>query len=198
MKLDLYDKVAGSLHDLKEHTKHSATIQNYKVILTPKDNIYMFYGSKENILLEIKNEHTIIDHTGFDRFDSYGHSRFWNRTVNSFARGLEKRLGHKIKIWNKRRLELYEKVKAAAEDLKENGPDHEKTVKDYVVTVSYTGKILVYDSGTIIFEVKDENKMTNKGEFRGIDPAWDELVNFFRNSLEEKLEHKIKLKHKLF
>lgn len=198
MKLDLYDKVVESLHDLKGYTKYGLVTKNHRVTLTPEDNIYMFDHVIKNLLLEIKDENTIIDYTVFDRFNTYGNSFLWNRIVDTFAHGLEKRLGHKINILNKRRLDLYEKVKVAAKDLKENGPDHEKIVKDYVVTVSSTGKIFLYDSGTIIFEIKDENKMINKGEFRGIDPAWDELVNFFRNSLEEKLGHKIKLKHKFF
>lgn len=195
MKFDLYDKVVDSLHDLKE--QYGMTTNDYKVTLTPKDEIYMFDGIPKNLLLEVRDENTIIDCTSFDRFDIDGAAPIWNDMVDVFAEGLVKRLGHKVTIWNRRRLDLYEKVEAAVENLRENGPDHKKIVKDYHVSVSSEGHIFVYDSGTIIFKLNEnKKKMISQGEYRGMDPEWDKLVNFFVDSLEEQLGYKLKVKHK--
>lgn len=197
MKLDLYDKVVESLNDLKEHPCYSAHVNRFKTRLTPEDELHIFEGLGKNIILEIRDENTVINHVNAIFYNkSVGTSYIWNGILNMFAKGLEKRLGHKVKIWDKQVLSLYEKVAAAAEDLKENGPDHKKIVKDYVVTVSYDGHIFVYDSGTIIFKIQDGNKLISKGEYKGIDLEWDKLVNFFVNSLEEKLGYKIKVKQK--
>lgn len=192
MKFDLYEKVVGALKGLKETPEYGALAQNYKATLTTNDEIYIFRSVPENRILEITDEHTVINY-----IKPSGHAHIWKTLVNIFAKNLGKKLGHNVDVWDKQKLSLFEKIREATEDLKK-GPDHEKIVKDYHTRIGYEGQIYVYDSGTILFEIKDEKKVINKFEFRGLDPVWDQLVDIFVHSLEEKLGYKVKLKNKLF
>lgn len=199
MKLELYDKTVEVLNDLRNQLwEYNSYVNRFKTTLTPEDNIYIFDGYKENIILEVKDEHTVINYVNMlFNTKSVGAAYVWDRILNRFANGLGKKLGHKVNLWDKQKLSLFEKISEATEDLKK-GPDHERIVKDYHTVLGSEGQIYVYDSGTILFEIKDEKKVINKGEFRGLDPVWDQLVDIFVHSLEEKLGDKVKLKNKLF
>lgn len=190
-KLELYEKVAEALSDLK-NSGYGVEWPNY-IAKMKEGIIYVVNEEIDHNVLEIKDERTIINHCQLPHHGGY--SYFWEKSIGIFKQGLEKRVGHKIEMHNKEIFDLHRKIEKAVEELKRE-PRYRKMTKEYMTIFGTEDNVYIYDCGTIIFEMKDEKKLINKYKILPTDSEWAELVKTFARILEEKLGNKVKVKDK--
>lgn len=182
MKFNLFEKAVEALNELKSEEGHGIAAPQYSVMLTQEDNLYIINRDSETVILEIKDEHTIINHyiTPHDG----GYHYIWAGSIDQFKERLEKRLNHKVKLHTWQQIGIYEKTVKALRDVKRENK-YRKITKNYTPIFGMKDNVYVYDNGTILLEVKNKNKIVNHGNSRFFDPTWDAIVKIFEDSLKE-------------
>ena len=193
MKSELLKKVAESWEELENHPGYGISNPEYIATLTKENDLYIINKETNIVLLEIKDDRTILNHDVIPRHGGY--SYFWEKRIEIFQKGLEKRLGHTVDVHKKETYDLYQKVDEAVKEIKKHGP-HQEAAKEFMTLYGTRDNVYVYDCGTIVFEMKGTKKLINRYKILSINPEWEGIVKTFASILEEKLGNKIRVKDK--